>query len=61
MYSFLISLSISNFLFFKKKDIQIGYIRMLFDIVGFRIQPIWFHWKFNDIEMHGCMLDSNVT
>lgn len=40
MYSFLISLSISNFLFFKKKDIQIGYIRMLFDIVGFRIQPI---------------------
>lgn len=40
VYSFLISLSISNFLFFKKKDIQIGYIRMLFDIVGFRIQPI---------------------
>lgn len=30
----------SNFLFFKKKDIQIGYIPMLFDIVGFRVQPI---------------------
>lgn len=38
--SFPILLSFSNFLFFKKKDIQIGYIPMLFDIVGFRVQPI---------------------
>lgn len=58
---FPILLSTFNFSFFKKKDIQIGYIPTLFDIAGFRVQPIWFHWKFNDIEMHGCMPDSNVT